>query len=172
MNSEIHKSYFESLEKFNSEADKYEGKLVKLIAEFVEPKNKKVLIVDDEESNQTVLSSILREFKYVPFSVRNGEEALKFLENNDVYAALVDNNMPVMTGEEFIYFLRKREARKIRRNRNFKPSYLIAMGQGLSKKALEMCNAEISKPIDMHELLYVLDKRTRLHKKNSKVYSQ
>ena len=68
---------------------------------------KKILIVDDNEINRAILAGIL-ENTYVSFEAENGLEALKILEKNrDIALILLDINMPVMDGHEFLHQMKK-----------------------------------------------------------------
>ena len=68
---------------------------------------KKILIVDDNEINRAILAGII-ENTYVTFEAENGFEALKILEKNtDIALILLDINMPVMDGHEFLHRLKK-----------------------------------------------------------------
>lgn len=59
-----------------------------------------ILIVDDEEVLQDVLTSLIRREGWNPMSARTGEEALRMLEHEDVDLVLLDLMLPGMSGME------------------------------------------------------------------------
>ncbi|MEQ9287446.1 MAG: response regulator [Cyclobacteriaceae bacterium] len=79
-------------------------------------KTKKILIVDDDEVNNLICTHIIREFDQTieVVSLTRGSEAILFLQNSitenqatlpDVI--LLDINMPIMSGWDFIEECRK-----------------------------------------------------------------
>lgn len=60
----------------------------------------KVLVADDNRVNRTVVAKILERGGHEATLVENGELALDALENNSFDIALMDINMPVMSGIE------------------------------------------------------------------------
>ncbi|OEF96576.1 hybrid sensor histidine kinase/response regulator [Desulfuribacillus alkaliarsenatis] len=71
-------------------------------------KNYKVLVVDDEELNVEVHSSLLKADGYEVYEAFSGEEALQLLENNKLDIILLDVMLPKMSGYDV--------CRKIREN--------------------------------------------------------
>lgn len=68
----------------------------------------KALIVDDSTATRFILAKMLREIGYDSVQAEDGQKALDALKANEsVSFALVDWNMPVMNGLEFITELRK-----------------------------------------------------------------
>jgi len=69
-----------------------------------------ILIVDDSSVMRAIIIKTLR-LSQLPLGevheATNGQEALKVLDGNWIDLALVDINMPVMTGEEMIDRLRQ-----------------------------------------------------------------
>ena len=59
-----------------------------------------ILIVDDEEVLQDVLTSLVRREGWSPLSARTGEEALQVLEREEVDLVLLDLMLPGMSGME------------------------------------------------------------------------
>jgi len=114
---------------------------------------KKILIVDDEENARIGLSKLLSQEGYQVSAVGNGNEALTFLDSEQVNLVITDINMPEMNG---LVFLREL-------NRDYPStdvimitayggveSYLEAMSLG----AFEYLN----KPIKLDELKSVMGK--------------
>ncbi len=60
----------------------------------------RVLCVDDERLNRTIVRDMLDSAKFEVLEAENGEEALRILENNPVDVILLDVNMPGMDGFE------------------------------------------------------------------------
>jgi CheY-like chemotaxis protein len=72
----------------------------------------KILIVDDSATMLRILKTAAKMviLDVVIFEAKNGQEALDLLENNgDIKLILLDINMPVMNGREFLTILRSQE---------------------------------------------------------------
>src|SRR5258708_26742851 len=70
----------------------------------------RALIVDDSSSTRRILGQFMRQMNYEIVEAGNGREALKCVEEvPDISVALVDWNMPVMNGLEFVRELRARK---------------------------------------------------------------
>ena len=71
----------------------------------------KALVVDDSRATRTILRSSLQREGFEVIEAGDGQQALKQLtESGPVDVALVDWNMPVMTGYELIQALRADKA--------------------------------------------------------------
>jgi two-component system chemotaxis response regulator CheY len=67
----------------------------------------KVLVVDDSKSIRSIEKKILQGFGFEVFEASQGEEALQQLNDTaDIGLVLVDRNMPVMDGLEFVKSVR------------------------------------------------------------------
>lgn len=67
----------------------------------------KALIIDDSGAMRSILRQYMRELNYEVVEARDGREALERCEQTpDLNIALVDWNMPVMNGLEFVQTLR------------------------------------------------------------------
>src|SRR5690606_1397772 len=71
------------------------------------PEGLKVLIVDDEEFNRKLLTTILKQHKVLYTESINGKEAIKELKRNDYDLILMDARMPEMNGIEATKKIRK-----------------------------------------------------------------
>jgi CheY-like chemotaxis protein/HPt (histidine-containing phosphotransfer) domain-containing protein len=60
--------------------------------------NKKILVVDDNDMNRLVATTILSSYGGITYEAANGKEALDFLLSNKVDIVLMDLQMPVMNG--------------------------------------------------------------------------
>jgi two-component system chemotaxis response regulator CheY len=82
----------------------------------------KALIVDDSRAMRTMLRNIMRDLGFDVTEAGNGQEGLeKLAETSHVDVALVDWNMPVMDGLEFV-----KEMRKVRSNSDVKVMMVTA----------------------------------------------
>lgn len=70
---------------------------------------KTLLIVDDSSTLRKAISMILKPFGFAQFEAENGQEALEFCKLSMPEVVIVDWNMPVMTGVEFVEQVRKLE---------------------------------------------------------------
>lgn len=61
-------------------------------------KNKRILIVDDEEFNRILLKSILKKHEVLLFEAVNGEEAVQIAKNTNLDIIVMDIRMPVKNG--------------------------------------------------------------------------
>lgn len=68
----------------------------------------KILVVDDRPENLLVSRTMLDELGHQVITVRSGDEALKYLLENDVAVILLDVNMPGMDGLETATYIRMR----------------------------------------------------------------
>jgi CheY-like chemotaxis protein len=69
-------------------------------------RNKKIIIADDEEIYNMLLTRLLKSWNAEVTSVFNGQELLDSLSQNHYDLVIVDNNMPVMKGSEAIEKIR------------------------------------------------------------------
>lgn len=71
---------------------------------------KKALVIDDSSTVRSIVAKMLSGLGIASAQACNGQEALTVLEqNSDVTLALVDWNMPIMSGIEFVRRIRKEE---------------------------------------------------------------
>ncbi|HUF79328.1 MAG TPA: sigma-54 dependent transcriptional regulator [Thermoanaerobaculia bacterium] len=66
-----------------------------------------ILIIDDEEVLQDVLSSLLRKAGYEVLSARTGEEGLRLLGEEEVDLVLLDLMLPGMSGQDVLHQIRR-----------------------------------------------------------------
>jgi two-component system, cell cycle response regulator len=69
-----------------------------------------ILVVDDIQDNRTLLQLDLEDDGHEVILAENGEIALRKLEENDVDLVLLDINMPVMNGIDFLKSVKKNPA--------------------------------------------------------------
>ena len=68
-----------------------------------------ILIIDDEEVLQDILTSLLRKEGYATFSARTGEEGLEILDKEDVDLVLLDLMLPGMSGQEVLTRIQEKD---------------------------------------------------------------
>ncbi len=117
-------------------------------------KNLKILIVEDDETSEMLLSVLVKEFSNDVLLARTGIEAIEIYRNNpDIDLILMDIQMPGMDGYEAT-----RQIRKLSKHAIIiaQTAYSIL---GDSKKAIESgCDDYISKPITLDILSGVIHK--------------
>lgn len=110
---------------------------------------KKILVVDDNEMNRLVATTILNNYGAETVEAGNGQESVEYLMKNLVDLVLMDIQMPVMNGFE---------ATKIIRNVISKTMPIIALTANAIKGDNEKCleagmNDYMSKPFKEEDLL-------------------
>jgi len=122
------------------------------IAETYNWKDKSILIAEDEEMNYLLLFEALIRTKVTILRAVNGFDAIeKFKNNSDINLILMDVKMPVLNGYE--------AATRIKKYRNIPIIAQTAFAMsGEEEKSIEAgCDAYISKPIKILELLSLID---------------
>lgn len=121
-----------------------------------------ILNVDDEEINQIVIESILRNKNFVLEKARTGEEAMEFIESNDTLPDLIllDIMMPGMNGLEV--------CQKIRTMYNHKEIPIIMVSAKQEDMTVVECfelgaNDYIKKPYSQSELYARIQVQIRHH---------
>jgi two-component system chemotaxis response regulator CheY len=70
----------------------------------------RALVIDDSSSMRAILRQYMRQLDYEVVEACNGQDALKRCEEvQDIDIALVDWNMPIMNGLDFVRALRARK---------------------------------------------------------------
>ncbi len=72
-----------------------------------------ILIIDDEDVLQDVLTTLLSRAGYRTFSARTGEEGLQILRREDVDLVLLDLMLPGMSGQEVLRQIRSEDPEQI-----------------------------------------------------------
>jgi signal transduction histidine kinase/HPt (histidine-containing phosphotransfer) domain-containing protein len=119
----------------------------------------KILLADDEEGNQEVITEILRlRTAHDVICVFNGKEAIEKIKKEQFDLILMDVKMPVLDGIEATKFIRNSETNELNSQ-----IPIIAMTGNTSKEDRECylevgMNDYISKPIDSNELYSVIQR--------------
>jgi len=113
--------------------------------------HKRILVVDDNEMNRLVASTIVTNYGATILEAVNGQEAVDFLGEQELDIVLMDIQMPVLNGYE--------ATRKLRENGKTIP--VIALTAYASKGEREKClaagmNDYISKPFNEEEFLMTI----------------
>jgi two-component system sensor histidine kinase/response regulator len=116
----------------------------------VTPSKGRVLIVEDNDVNQLVASSMVSRLGFEADVVTNGEQALTRTTEVSYSAVLMDCHMPVMDGFEATKAIRARAGQGA-------SVPIIAMTAGAMKEDRERClaagmDAYLTKPVDIDEL--------------------
>ncbi len=121
----------------------------------------KILIVEDEKDTRFILDKLLTKNNYSVMLARNGEEALKILENFHPHVVLADWTMPIMDGVELCKIMKS--------NENLKLIYFIILTARATVKdrvtGLDVgADDFLVKPVENQELLARLRTGVRIHK--------
>lgn len=102
---------------------------------------KKVLVVDDNATNRTILKSQLEQWKLIPVLASSGKQALDILATSpDFDLVISDMQMPEMDGVEFM--------RSVRKSFPGIPAILVSsLGDELVKIHQELFSSVLSKPV-------------------------
>ena len=112
---------------------------------------KRILLVDDQPMARRPLQLYLEELGYETLEANNGAEALELLDQgHDIDLVISDNQMPVMTGMEFIQALAQRSY--IRTHPVILYSGNVTKEMRKQARALGVY-AVLPKPYKLHELL-------------------
>jgi PAS domain S-box-containing protein len=117
-------------------------------------KNKRVLIIDDNETNRKVLTSQCRSWGMIPESASSGREALSLIRKGEQFdVTLIDMQMPEMDG-----LVLGKEIRKFR-NASQLPMILITSYGRQEEKIKEIENvfsSYVAKPIKQSQLVEII----------------
>jgi ActR/RegA family two-component response regulator len=114
-----------------------------------------VLVIDDDAVIRKMLSQILKAEGYMVETVETGKQAIAASKKRFFNVALVDMRLQDMRGTALIHELKEAEPRMIR---------IIVTGYASTENAIESVNRNadgyILKPIDVQELLAMIEKKT------------
>ncbi|MDP8207867.1 MAG: PAS domain S-box protein, partial [Candidatus Electryonea clarkiae] len=117
--------------------------------------NHKILVVDDNETNLSLMVDMICVMGYEVFVAVNGKEGISTAEVNKPDLILMDIKMPIMDGVE--------ATRKLRKLSEFKNTPIIALtastAAGSEQRHLDAgCNEHMAKPVQSRELFALLKK--------------
>jgi DNA-binding response OmpR family regulator len=117
-----------------------------------------ILVVDDDTAIVKLMSLVLRSEHFAVLEAGDGEQGLHVLHENRPDLILLDLNMPVMSGREFLP--RAREE-------GFDGPVVVCSAYGAERAKKELgANAALEKPFDPEDLLALVD--GLLHENGSK----
>ena len=119
---------------------------------------RRILIVEDDEKSRRLLSDVLAYHGYEVAAVRSGEEALRTAAARAPDAALLDIQLPGITGFEVLAGLR--EPRCCGALLPVVAVTASVMEQDRKKILAAGFSAFVSKPVNIRELLATLDRLT------------
>jgi len=111
-----------------------------------------ILVVEDDAGLQDVLQGIIEMRGFVAAAAFNGAEALALLDQVQPRLILLDLNMPVMNGWEFLAAFRQRADCP-----GIPVVVLSAFGSYLAARGAG-ANDYLSKPFEIHALLGLIDR--------------
>ncbi len=107
--------------------------------------NKKILLIDDDDSTLESLSSYLEELGYNVLKARNGITGLEIVKNLRPDLIISDIRMPGLNGVEFAFILKGLKYNT--------PLILISSYDYKDNKFIDKCSfGYVQKPIDIHLL--------------------
>ena len=113
---------------------------------------KKILVVDDNEMNRLLATTILTNYSAETVEAGNGQESVDYLLNNTVDLVLMDIQMPVMNGFDAAKFIRKNISKDLP---------MIALTANAIKGDNEKCieaglNTYLAKPFKEDDLMKMI----------------
>jgi two-component system cell cycle response regulator DivK len=122
----------------------------------------KILIVEDNEKNRTLVKDVLEYHGYEVIEAGNGKEGIKIAKENNPDLILMDIQMPVMSGYDAIKILKN--------NPETKDIKIIALTSFAMKGDKEKIMEEgfddyIAKPIDIRRLPELVKKALEVKNK-------
>ena len=116
-------------------------------------RQKRVLLVDDNRTNQTLLGRMTRHWGMDVSEAKSGAEALQMLKDESLPAfdlLLVDHDMPEMDGFELVFMIKS--------DPRLQPLKIIMLSSSARPGQAARCqelgiNAYLTKPVPQHELL-------------------
>ena len=122
-----------------------------------EPNNRKqkftILLVEDEEINMLFLDTLLEKFDFKTLYAKNGKEAVKICEQQNIDLVLMDLKMPQMNGFEATKIIKK-----ICPNLPIIAQTAYSTKEEKNKAIQAGCDEFISKPIDKNVFYEIINK--------------
>lgn len=122
--------------------------------------NRKILVIDDNHTNLSILDSQLFQWRLSPSLASSGREAMEILSASENFDLVIsDMQMPEMDGVEL--------ARKIKKIRPHLPIILLSsIGDDSKRKHPDLFEAKLTKPVKPPELFKLIQLQFRHIKEN------
>ncbi len=134
-------------------------------------KGLRVLLVEDDPSNQFPVMKFLEKAGHEPTLAENGRQALEILSRGDFDLVLMDIQMPVMDGAQTTRAIRGSETLGQKRHIPIIALTAYAM-RGDREKFLDMgMDGYLSKPVTMEDLVKAIDDAVRAARRDGKASS-
>ena len=110
----------------------------------------KVLVVEDDPSVRETLGMVLEAYQHEPNLVKDGEQALDYLQTSWPDAMLLDLTLPGMTGEEVYERIQQRFGR-------VPPTVVLSAAQQGASRTRHLSGARfLAKPYTLEQLADIL----------------
>ncbi|GAB3925601.1 hybrid sensor histidine kinase/response regulator [Larkinella terrae] len=120
-----------------------------------ENEGKRVLIVDDNQTNLTILKTQFEQWKLVPVTALSGQQALTLLaENPPFHLVITDMQMPGMNGVELALRIKELHPR-------LSIILLSSIGEDTRKSHPNLFSAILTKPIRQQQLFDLVQKQLK-----------
>jgi CheY-like chemotaxis protein len=117
------------------------------------PREHLVLLVEDDPDIRESMRIVLEDVGYVVMTAANGKEALEWLERQtEPCLILLDLMMPVMSGGEFLAFVRKQQ------NLAGIPVVVVSAWPGEAARLRHQAQGFVRKPLALDSLLNTVAK--------------
>lgn len=128
-------------------------RVIDLYGQELRQADSRILIADDNDINRMLLANILEVNGYTVDTAANGEEALQFLSNKLYKLALIDINMPVLSGLELVKIVRQQ-------NKLYKLAAISTYVDDSQKLNALVAGFDycLAKPIDEDELMALIQR--------------
>ncbi|GAB3902075.1 hybrid sensor histidine kinase/response regulator [Larkinella knui] len=132
-----------------------EAKRHYILFNTAENAGKRILVVDDNQTNLTILKTQLEQWKLVPTTALSGQQALELLAANPGYHLIItDMQMPGMNGVELAQRIRERYPRL--------PIILLSsVGEETRKLHPDLFSAMLTKPIRQQQLFDLVQRQLK-----------
>ena len=157
VNGDINSHKQESLSKIDGHVLSSEGvELLRSEKRLIQPelpKEKIILVADDDDFNFFIIESLLAPYNYRLIHAKDGEEAVRIFRTHKVSLVLMDIQMPVMDGITATKLIRK----------NDKKVPVIAQTSCILQECKEMaiesgCNDFFIKPLNSDLIIHKIEK--------------
>ncbi|GAB5409553.1 MAG: hypothetical protein BalsKO_19180 [Balneolaceae bacterium] len=137
------------------EKEKFETKHITTIKKHI-PRDIKVLLAEDNKTNQMVARELLKNINYTIEIAENGQEVIQKIEDDFYDLIFMDIQMPILDGLQTTQAIRMMSALP-------KQPTIIAMTANASEEDKQMClfagmNDYLSKPVRKNEIIQKIEK--------------